>query len=101
MTSILRKYHAYLVGLAERADPVGRQIEMGTQLAPWFAPIIVGAVACFLVEQHVHLNQHQRLVILAPFGAVSVLGMAYVGGVMLIYGARADLSRAKEMRNGI
>ena len=100
MLSILRKYHDYLKGVAVAASAVTRPWALQAQLVPWISPIFAGAVVCFLLDQRRHLDQPQRLMILIPFGIITLLGAGYVGFVFLLYGAKADISRGNAQRKG-
>ena len=94
MFSWLTKYHAYLVSRTESLGPRTRWFEVRPLLFPWFVPIIVAGVICFVLR----LDERGRIILLLPVAVVSLGGMLYAGLVFLVYGVRADIRRMNEAK---
>lgn len=88
------KYHAYLVARTESLGPKTRWFEVRPLLFPWFVPIIVAGVICFVLR----LDERGRIILLLPVAIVSLGGTLYAGLVILIYGVRADIRRMNEAK---
>lgn len=90
MLNLVRRYHAYLVARAENQTTIQRMFDRGV-MTPWILPMAVGGGVCWLL----HLGKVLGLIIFLPLALVSLIGMAYAGLVMLVWGICADVRRLR------
>ena len=82
----LVRYRYFLEGKAA-SSPIAF-VEMRWQSGPWIIPVALGGLICWFFD----LGFRARCWILIPTGALSLIGMLYVGYVFV----RTDIRRNRE-----
>ena len=61
-----------MASLADGTTPASTPREMGYQITPWMAPLLIGGVVCAAIDHVLGLDQIGRLWVLLPFAGVSL-----------------------------
>lgn len=66
-------------------------MELRSVAFPWFIPLLISAGFSYFA----HLGDRANLILGLLAGTITLSGVIYVSAVMLIYGIRIDIRRAR------